>query len=425
MAVATGTRRVVLVEDAGWKDLRPLTWMRPAADLLVGARTNRERWQTITDASVRVLCREHVASLSDATHRGEAQETGLSALWVRDRWIPNAVWAREAIMEAASVAYEADGVIVALSAPGPIPDGVEAGSDPFWGALADGLDRRPATGTMIQGLSDLVRASASLIDGDLEAQLFLQEPTDELGEAVAYAPGRIRVGKGCQIDHGSILDARDGPIVLGPGTVVAPHTWIRGPFGCRENCLLLGGRIGGGSYFGPQCRVRGEVEASTFLGYGNKVHDGFVGHSFIGEWVNLGALTTTSDLKNNYGEVVLDHYGRATPTGQRKIGSFIGDHAKTQIGAMLNTGSVIGLAANVFGSGALYPKWLPDFAWGTGREAATYDVERCLATMETVFSRRNHRMSPAIAEAVRRAYDETTSDRDRWIRAAQGRLPEE
>jgi hypothetical protein len=179
--------------------------------------------------------------------------------------------------------------------------------------------------------------------------------------------------------------------------------------------MLLGGRIGGGSYFGPHCRVRGEVEATTLLGYVNKAHEGFVGHSYLAEWINLGALTTTSDLKNNYGVVRLDAYGRTIDTGERKIGSFLGDHAKTRIGAMLNSGSVIGVAANLFGEASVFPKWIPDFIWGVGRQASEYAWNRCLRTVETVLSRRGQTCTDELRDALRVAYSESRRERERFL----------
>jgi UDP-N-acetylglucosamine diphosphorylase/glucosamine-1-phosphate N-acetyltransferase len=209
-----------------------------------------------------------------------------------------------------------------------------------------------------------------------------------------------------------VLDAREGPIVLGERTQVFPHTWIRGPFLCLEDCHLLGGRIGGGTVLGKACRVRGEVEASVFLGHDNKAHDGFVGHSLLGEWVNLGALTTTSDLKNNYGTVHLDAYGRSFDSGLMKVGAFLGDHVKTRIGTMLNTGSVLGLGANVFGDAGVFPKWIRDFSWGAGPGAATYEWDRFLATATVVLSRRGSSMNEPLRTALHAAFDRAREERE-------------
>lgn len=408
---------IVLVEDEGWSRLRPLTWLRPAADLFVGARTNAERWKAATKTDPMVVCRHAVAAL-DPARRTAVPPVGRSLrLWVRDRWVPDSGWASGAIGRGRAH-FVHDGTVVAVLTEAEPPSGPTPGSDPFWQGLAQsvaGGEEVRAEGSFLNEVSDLIPLSASWLVRDLEDQIVKLPPAASFGDGFAYAPDRIRVGTGCRIDRGAVLDAREGVIVLGAGTVVFPHTWIRGPFGCRENCLLLGGRIGGGSYLGPDCRVRGEVEASTLHGFVNKAHDGFVGHSYVAEWVNLGALTTTSDLKNNYGTVHLEAYGRRVETGQQKIGSVIGDHAKTRIGAMLNSGSVIGLAANLFGDAGIFPRWVPDFSWGVGSDASEYDLERCLTTVDTVMGRRGLVCPPVLREAIGQAFRQSQADRDRFL----------
>jgi UDP-N-acetylglucosamine diphosphorylase / glucose-1-phosphate thymidylyltransferase / UDP-N-acetylgalactosamine diphosphorylase / glucosamine-1-phosphate N-acetyltransferase / galactosamine-1-phosphate N-acetyltransferase len=399
--------QIVLIEDEGWQALRPLTWLRPAGELIVGARTNAERWHETTATQPVSCCRREVAALDRERRAGEAPSGPARRLWVRDRWIPDAAWMREALATQTPTVWGSGDSLVAVLTESPPPAGAPPGSDEFWKELAEGCaSGGPSGGAWLTELSDLVREGTRRIDSDLETQLGSTPSRDGVGDGLAYALGRIRVGKGCQIDHGAVLDAREGPIVLGAGSKVFPGTWIRGPFGCRENCLLLGGRIGGGSYLGPACRVRGELEASTLHGYVNKAHDGFVGHSYIGEWVNLGALTTISDLKNNYGSVHLEAYGRRIDTGQQKIGSFIGDHAKTRIGTLLNSGSVIGLAANLFGEAHLFPKWTPDFAWGGGPLTDVYDLDRCMGVVQIVMERRGVKCPPEIREAFEAAFRE-------------------
>src|SRR4029079_18297449 len=155
------------------------------------------------------------------------------------------------------------------------------------------------------------------------------------------------------------------------GAVIEPHTLVRGPCVVGAGTQLLGGVIGG-STWGPWCRVAGEVEACIWQGYANKRHHGFIGHSVIGEWVNLGALTTTSDLKNNYGEVRVVIDGRERATGSNKIGSFIGAHVKTGIGTLLPTGAAIGTGSNLFGGGRFAPKSLASFAWWDGQRTVEH-----------------------------------------------------
>jgi hypothetical protein len=163
---------------------------------------------------------------------------------------------------------------------------------------------------------------------------------------------------------------------------------------------VLGGPIRG-SVFGPECRIRGEIVSSVFMGYGNKAHDGFVGHSVVGHWVNLGAGTTTSNLKNTYGPVRLEVSGSRIETGRANLGTLFGDHAKTAIGTMLATGTVVGAGANVFGA-PTPPKHVPPFAWGSAGERVTEDG--FLTVARRVLARRAVEWSDARQESLRRIY---------------------
>src|SRR5690606_39694563 len=158
---------------------------------------------------------------------------------------------------------------------------------------------------------------------------------------------------------------------------------------------------------GPVCRVGGEIESTIFQGYSNKQHDGFVGHSFIGEWVNLGAATVTSDLKNTYGTIRVSVNGQPVETGQHFLGATIADHAKTGIGTILPTGGVIGVAANVFTQNPV-PKFVPSFAWLTDAGLTQYRLEKAVRIARVVMGRRDRELGPAerrllehVAEAAR------------------------
>ena len=160
-----------------------------------------------------------------------------------------------------------------------------------------------------------------------------------------------------------VLDARNGPITIEAGSEIHPFTRIEGPCYIGPKCTVLGAKVREGCSFGPVCRVGGEVEESVIHGYSNKYHDGFLGHAYVCEWVNLGALTTNSDLKNDYGAVQVFQNGELRDTGSGKVGAFIGDHVKTSIDTMLNTGAVVGTMALLMACGKPLPKFIPPFAW--------------------------------------------------------------
>jgi UDP-N-acetylglucosamine diphosphorylase/glucosamine-1-phosphate N-acetyltransferase len=231
-------------------------------------------------------------------------------------------------------------------------------------------------------------------------------------------PERIVVEDGAVVGPFAVLDAGPGPILVGRGARVEAHTHVRGPCVIGAGTQLLGGSIGG-STFGPECRIAGEVEASVWQGYANKRHHGFVGHSVIGEWVNLGALTTTSDLKNNYGNVKVWVDDREVDSHSAKVGAFVGAHVKTGIGTLLPTGAALGTGANLFGGGRFAPKRVPSFAWWDGEAFAEHELERCVATARIAAARRARELTPAAETALRALHAATAPERRSFVVAAR------
>jgi UDP-N-acetylglucosamine diphosphorylase / glucose-1-phosphate thymidylyltransferase / UDP-N-acetylgalactosamine diphosphorylase / glucosamine-1-phosphate N-acetyltransferase / galactosamine-1-phosphate N-acetyltransferase len=192
--------------------------------------------------------------------------------------------------------------------------------------------------------------------------------------------------------------------------VVLPHTVVVGPCVVGTRTQLLSGYVSR-STIGPECRIAGEVEECVWQGYANKRHHGFVGHSAIGEWVNLGALTTTSDLKNNYGTVRVWIDGREVESGTPKIGALVGAHAKTGIGTLLPTGATIGVGSNLFGGGRFAPKWIPAFSWWNGERFEEHRLAPFLGTARIATSRRGRELAPAAEALLRSLHEETTRER--------------
>ena len=256
---------------------------------------------------------------------------------------------------------------------------------------------------------DLIARNADAIAADLAGS-----PAAARGTvhrlACLEAPERILIEEGASVGPFAVLDASPGPIRIGRGARIEPHTHVLGPCVVGDGTQLLGGAVRG-STFGPECRIAGEVEASIWQGYANKRHHGFVGHSMLAEWVNLGALTTTSDLKNNYGEVRAWVDGRERETRASKVGAFVGAHVKTGIGTLLPTGATVGTGANLFGGGRFAPKSVPSFAWWDGDAFAEHELERCVATARIAASRRARELTPAAEAALRALHAATVGER--------------
>ncbi len=190
------------------------------------------------------------------------------------------------------------------------------------------------------------------------------EGTVEQPNAIRGSEKDVFVAAGAVVHPMVVIDAANGPVYLDEGVEVHPFTRIEGPCYVGKKSILLGAKCREGNSIGPVCRIGGEVEESIIQGYSNKYHDGFLGHAYVGEWVNLGALTTNSDLKNDYSDVSVMLDGRRpVNTGSIKVGSLIGDHTKTAIGTLLNTGSYVGAMALIMPTGAPLPKFIPSFAW--------------------------------------------------------------
>jgi UDP-N-acetylglucosamine diphosphorylase / glucose-1-phosphate thymidylyltransferase / UDP-N-acetylgalactosamine diphosphorylase / glucosamine-1-phosphate N-acetyltransferase / galactosamine-1-phosphate N-acetyltransferase len=198
----------------------------------------------------------------------------------------------------------------------------------------------------------------------------------------------ITFGDDVEIFPGVVLDASKGPILIGANTRIESHAAIYGPCFIGANSVVLAGKVTGSS-IGPTCRVGGEVEESIFQSYVNKYHAGFIGHSYVGSWVNFGAMTTNSDLKNNYSNIRLSLNGKSIDTDSMKIGSFIGDHTKFGIGSLLNTGISVGVCSNIFGGGLTTDKEVAPFSWGNTGKYHKYAFEKALETARRTSERRN------------------------------------
>lgn len=223
----------------------------------------------------------------------------------------------------------------------------------------------------------------------------------------------IHIGAKSVVQAGCVLDTTTGPIIIGPDVQVK-FSQISGPVFIGSGCVIDGARVRPGTSLGHGCKVGGEISATIFQSRANKAHDGFVGHTWAGRWVNFGALATTSNLKNTYGTIRFQRdQSTSVETGVQFLGSLIGDHTKIGIGQMLTTGSNIGAGCNIFGGGVA-PKYVPSFSWGGAAGWAEYRFEDCLKTVRATLSRRHARLRPASESVLRDVFAATQRERD-WL----------
>jgi UDP-N-acetylglucosamine diphosphorylase/glucosamine-1-phosphate N-acetyltransferase len=235
---------------------------------------------------------------------------------------------------------------------------------------------------------------------------------------IVYAPENIFIEEGVKI-RAAILNAENGPIYLGRNSEVQEGAILKGPLALGEGAVVnAGARLRGDNTIGPYCKVGGEIGNSILMGYSNKGHDGYLGNSVIGEWCNLGADTNTSNLKNNYAPVkVWSHTAhRFVNTGQTFCGLLMGDHAKAGINTMFNTGTVVGVGANVFGAG--FPRtFIPSFSWGGASGFDTFKLDKFAEVAERVMGRRGLAYDAEEEDVIKEVFAQTAGDRI-WEKAS-------
>ena len=405
-------RWLLLYEDRDWRALRPLTDLTPVPALVFGAATIAERWLRAAGCPLLAIeaRRAALAAWADAPVSESGRARPEDEVLVVNAAVQPGPWLAAAVAASAPARLVGDGRVAGARLPLSMISAALGRGEGFEAALAAcELPDLPVDALFLSRPWDLIEANADAIADDLAGI-----EAENLGEihhlASLEGADRIRVEAGAVVEAFVALDARGGPILVGPGARIAAHTAVTGPCVIGPGTQLLGGSVVR-STFGPQCRVAGEVEESVWQGYANKRHHGFVGHSAIGEWVNLGALTTTSDLKNNYGTIRVWVDGVEVESGRTKIGALIGAHAKTGIGTLLPTGASVGVGANLFGGGRFAPKRVPSFGWWDGERMAEHGLDRFLATARTVMSRRGHALLPADETLMVATFEATALER--------------
>jgi UDP-N-acetylglucosamine diphosphorylase/glucosamine-1-phosphate N-acetyltransferase len=372
-------------DDARARQFEPFALTRPGCELRAGTSLIRKRWERATSLeSAGFISSKHLAQFEEGkAPRALAPKSEIPAgsIVVNTRCvIPlDLKLDRFDLLMCGGIACA-----VRLARALPVAQFADGSID--IGAIQTSLGGRKIDGRWINDVWDLIATLPEQLAEDIPRRAKALEATAASSAAVIGNEG-VFIEEGAEIGPQVVLDASAGPILIRKGTVVAPFTHLIGPVAVGRDSQVLSDRVASSS-IGDHCKVRGEVSNSIFLGHANKGHHGFVGHSYLGRWVNLGALTTTSNLKNTYGSVQLWTPSGVRDTGQQFLGTLFGDHSKTGIGTMLSTGTVIGAGANVFGSNTP-PKAVPPFAWGSGEPYETYDVTRFLVVAERVMARRH------------------------------------
>lgn len=413
---------LLFYDDAKAREFAPFTLTRPVSQLVAGALKTSDRWELISGSPADGFIADE--SLSDFDEEGSPAfissevDISIGSILINSRFIPKA-GSREPYFDAAHNIWHGNGKVCAIR-------------------ITDDVDTKAAFPLLVNGtirLDDLVTQSHTdptelegrwmneVWDflGNLSAQLeediaglAAQSPafakTSGGSDSIKHPPGyhiigthQLFVEDGATIEPYVIFDLSAGPVMVRKGATISAFSRVVGPCFIDRDAIVLGEMVANCS-IGPKSKIRGEISSSIVLGFSNKGHAGFVGHSYLGKWVNLGAGTTTSNLKNTYGTVQL-----WTPTGTRNtslqfIGTLFGDHVKTGIGTMLNTGTVLGCGANIYGA-QMPPKYVPPFSWGDSEPYGQFDIDKFVDVARKVMIRRSVELSAQQELLLRKSFN--------------------
>ena len=421
------SRKLFIFEDDKYDQFFPLTYNRPVYELLCGIKNIREKIISIfPDAEVVLLCRDYLEKVLAERTKQKVNQFNVKdedeILLINGRIIPDTDLPGKVNFSTEGKFFFHGDDIIGWSGTGEafnknknifqnmyVKDQIKSQKIK---EIVSKIDVKP-----VNNLWVLISQNGSEIEADFNKMksnldfknMFKHCQVDD--EALVYDMEKVYIGKGSQIDGQVVLDARSGSIFIGERVKIQSHTLVKGPCYVGDDSILAGGKIREGTSIGSVCRIGGEVDNSIFLGYSNKCHEGFLGHSYLGEWVNLGALTTNSDLKNNYGTIRVMVNGTEVDSGQIKVGAFIGDHVKTGIGTLLNTGISIGFASNLFGGGMLKSKSIPSFFWGSTEKQEEYELSKSVETAKGVLKRRGMELTREEENIFKKIFKLTEKDR--------------
>ncbi len=364
----------VLFDDSEkWKDFLPLAFTRPLSEIRIGILTIKEKWELF----LKTECSYSTQKYLSAKYLLKEEKENV---FINSGFCPGASLCEAILSLKSGEALMKGDQLIALK--GSLNDlqnasslrKIEFSSETF----------------SINHVWDLFQKNAEALKNDFEL-LTKGRKSQTLSSTVTVIGDKnlVFLEEGAKAEA-CILNTSSGPVYLGKEAEIMEGSVVRGPFAlCEHSALKLSTKIYGATTIGPHCKVGGEVNNSVIFGYTNKAHDGFLGNSVIGEWCNLGADTNNSNLKNNYGNVKIFNYSKnkQIDTGLQFCGLIMGDHSKSGINTMFNTGTVVGVGSNIYGGG--FPNTvIPNFSWGGSEGFENYRLEKLFETAERVYERR-------------------------------------
>jgi UDP-N-acetylglucosamine diphosphorylase/glucosamine-1-phosphate N-acetyltransferase len=385
----------ILFDGENREALLPFTYTRPVADLRIGILTIREKWELSLGATTTTVTEDY---LSDKYPMVEMEQN----VMINASYTPSEVLVTQIKnLKENQAVFDGDTMVAFFSLEDQEID-------------IDELEVFQIEGTVlkVERTWDIFSKNGAAIKADFKLLTDERTSAPIPENTVAFNPEAIFIEEGAKLPL-CVLNATDGPIYIGKNAEIMEGSLVRGPFAlCEGSTLKMGAKIYGPTTVGPHSKVGGEVNNSVFFGYSNKGHDGFLGNSVIGEWCNLGADTNNSNLKNNYAEVRIWSYETENfaKTGLQFCGLMMGDHSKCGINTMFNTGTVVGVSANIFGSG--FPRnFIPSFSWGGAKGFTTYLTSKAFEVAQVVMKRRGLELSTQDSAILEHVFEQSAAYR--------------
>ncbi len=376
--------QVCFFEDDQVKYFYPLALSRPIDDLRLGILTIREKW--IRRLKLNSWIRTERVPVNYVFPTGNLESKD-DVYWINSRLLPDQSLIEEikSLGVSEGLVLDKEPVVFRLSYEKHLELLAANTNTP------QGVSWRQSTGTILEQIWNLYEYNGKQIEADTELLTQTNEISPYTPEhAITIGEMQLFAAESVTVDPGVIIDARKGPVVLGKNTHIMSGSVIQGPVSIGDNSVVkVGSKIYPDTTIGPVCKVAGEIQNCIFQGYSNKAHDGFAGNSLFGEWVNLGADTNTSNLKNNYSDIILKDWeeGSDLESGVQFCGTIMGDHSKTAINTMLNTGTQCGVASNIFTS-TFPPKFIPSFSWVGDGALVDHIFDKAMDTASRMMKRR-------------------------------------
>lgn len=395
--------------DINWKNLLPLTFAKPVSHLLIGIDTIAEKWERHLNKKPRLLTPQYLAEAFPLEYKD-------GGALINSAVIPTPKLAEAISQLKPGQVLTNRGRFVAALSDGSEFDKLRVRLENKYKLIFSEFGAEEVFFneeiTMLETPADIFAFNDAILRQDFK-EITKKYKTTEFPNHIVTSGYDIFIHPDAIVNH-CVLNATTGPIYIGKNAEIMEGSLVRGPFALGEySTLKMGAKIYGATSIGKHCRVGGEVNNSVINDYSNKGHDGFLGNSVLGSWCNLGADTNTSNLKNNYGEVKVWSYPdeKPLPTGRRFHGLIMGDHAKAGINTMFNTGTIVGMCANVFGGG-FPPKFIPSFSWGSaGKGFVTFKLEKSFEAAQAMMERRNVSFDKLDSAIFRYVYDHDSTYR--------------